>query len=63
MIIYDFSKYSIDTARGSGGGRGPKNISKSTPQNGILKHYGLDTINGAKVPKRDSFSVNPETTK
>ena len=28
MIIYDFSKYSIDTARGSGGGRGPKkNIS------------------------------------
>jgi hypothetical protein len=22
MIIYDFSKYSIDTDRGSGGGRG-----------------------------------------
>ena len=27
MIIYDFSKYAIDAARGSGGGRGPKNIS------------------------------------
>jgi hypothetical protein len=27
MIIYDFTKNSIDTASGSGGGRGPKNIS------------------------------------
>ena len=27
LIIYDFKKYSIDTARGSGGGRGRKNIS------------------------------------